>query len=98
MTNVTFSVEKNLYAKMKQHPEIKWSEIFRKAIRDYLAFLERPKTISGAELFASINIPTTLLSHAREMEIRKEQRELENKRAKKILELEVEVEAQLEKK
>ncbi len=92
MTNVTFSVEKDLYAKMKKHPEIKWSEIFRKAIRDYLTFLERPKTISGRELFASINIPTTHLSQAKEMEIRKEQRELENQRTKQILEQELQME------
>ena len=88
MTNVTFSVEKDLYVKMKKHPEIKWSEIFRKAIRDYLAFLERPKTISGSELFAAINIPIPHTTQAKDLEIRKQQKALENKRAKKILELE----------
>ncbi|MHA1143396.1 MAG: hypothetical protein ACTSRW_01535 [Candidatus Helarchaeota archaeon] len=40
MTNMTFSIPDDLYKKMKQHPEIKWSQIARKAIIKYLENLE----------------------------------------------------------
>ncbi|MHA1519844.1 MAG: hypothetical protein ACTSRK_06630 [Promethearchaeota archaeon] len=88
MTNVTFSVNEKLYSKMKKHPEIKWSEIFRSAIKDYLIFLERPKIISGQELFESITISVQNNSLEKELEIRKKQQELEKQRVNKILELE----------
>jgi len=40
MTNVTFSVDKTLHEKMRSHPEIKWSEILRHAIIDYMNKIE----------------------------------------------------------
>ncbi len=88
MTNVTFSVDEKLYSQMKKHPEIKWSEIFRNAIKDYLVFLERPKIISGKELFESVTISVQNYSTEKELEIRKKQQELEKQRVNKILELE----------
>ena len=33
MPNVTFAVPDELHREMKAHPEIKWSEVARKAIR-----------------------------------------------------------------
>ncbi|KKM60401.1 hypothetical protein LCGC14_1542160, partial [marine sediment metagenome] len=36
MTNITFSVDDNLHKKMKEHPEIKWTEILRQSIANYL--------------------------------------------------------------
>jgi len=40
MPNITLSVPPDLYRKMKKHPEIKWSEVARKAIAEYLAKIE----------------------------------------------------------
>lgn len=40
MVNVTFAVPKELHEIMKRHPEIKWSEIARKAMWEYARKLE----------------------------------------------------------
>ena len=37
---MTFSIQDKLYKKMKQHPEIKWSQIARNALIKYLEELE----------------------------------------------------------
>ncbi len=50
MTNITFSVDQDLHRKMKNHPEIKWSEILRRAIIDYLTKIEEPSQISVKDL------------------------------------------------
>ncbi len=90
MTNVTFSVDEKLYSQMKKHPEIKWSEIFRNAIKDYLVFLERPKIISGKELFESVTISVQNYSTEKELENSPKGRILIfcEQRVNKILELE----------
>jgi len=41
MTNITVSVPEDLYRRMKEHPEVKWSEVVRRAIKEYL---EKMKT------------------------------------------------------
>lgn len=40
MANITLSLPEELYQKIKDHPEIRWSEIARKAIQQYLDELE----------------------------------------------------------
>ena len=40
MPNITLSIPPDLYKKMKEHPEIKWSEVARRAIAEYLAKIE----------------------------------------------------------
>lgn len=40
MPNVTLSVSKDLYEKMKKHPEIRWSEVVRKSISEKIDDLE----------------------------------------------------------
>lgn len=40
MTNITFSVNNDLHKKMKAHPEIKWTEILRQSLVNYLKKLE----------------------------------------------------------
>jgi metal-responsive CopG/Arc/MetJ family transcriptional regulator len=40
MANITLSLPEELYQKLKDHPEIRWSEIARKAIQHYLDDLE----------------------------------------------------------
>ncbi len=43
MPNITLSLPPDLYRRMKKHPEIKWSEVVRKAIAEYLAKIEAEK-------------------------------------------------------
>jgi len=38
--NITLAIPDDIYRKMKKHKEIKWSEIARQAIIDYLKKLE----------------------------------------------------------
>nr|MDO8063512.1 hypothetical protein [Candidatus Freyrarchaeum guaymaensis] len=40
MPNITLSVPKELYERMKKHREIRWSEVVRRAIVEYLERLE----------------------------------------------------------
>jgi hypothetical protein len=46
MTNITFSVDDDLHKKMKEHPEIKWTEILRQSIINYLKKVEEIDEIS----------------------------------------------------
>ena len=52
MPNMTISIPEALYKKMKSHPEIKWSEVMRRAIAEYLGRLEivERRVISSEEL------------------------------------------------
>ena len=43
MTNMTFAVSDEVYKAMKRHSEIKWSEIARRAIIDYLSRIDENK-------------------------------------------------------
>jgi metal-responsive CopG/Arc/MetJ family transcriptional regulator len=40
MVNITTSIPKDLYDKMKKYSEVKWSEVVRKALAEYVARLE----------------------------------------------------------
>ena len=40
MTNVTLSISDEIHFKMKMHKEIRWSEVIRRAITDYIGKLE----------------------------------------------------------
>jgi len=40
MTNMTISIPAELCEKMKRHVEVKWSEVVRKSIADYINKLE----------------------------------------------------------
>jgi len=40
MAHITLSIPDDLHKKMREHPEIKWSEIARNAIKEYLAKFE----------------------------------------------------------
>ncbi len=55
MPNITLSVPDDIYRKMKKYSEIKWSEVVRKAIVDYLRKLEEiPTEISTKELLEEL--------------------------------------------
>lgn len=49
MTNITFSVDDDLHKKMKEHPEIKWTEILRQSIINFLKKVEELDVISIKE-------------------------------------------------
>lgn len=40
MANITISIPQKLREKMKKHSEVKWSEVVRKALTDYVDRLE----------------------------------------------------------
>lgn len=40
MTNMTISIPSELCEKMKRHAEVKWSEVVRKSIADYINKME----------------------------------------------------------
>jgi hypothetical protein len=40
MTNLTISIPEALSKRMKKHTEVKWSEVVRKALTDYVDHLE----------------------------------------------------------
>ena len=46
MTNITFSVDDEIHKKMKSHPEIKWTEILRQSIINYLEKIAETDVIS----------------------------------------------------
>jgi len=51
MPNITLSIPEDIYRKMKKYREIKWSEVVRKAIVDYLKKLEENRIeVSTKEL------------------------------------------------
>lgn len=41
MTNITLSIRDDIYERMKQHSEIKWSEFVRKVIEERIDQLEQ---------------------------------------------------------
>jgi post-segregation antitoxin (ccd killing protein) len=40
MPNITISIPEALYKKMKKYSEVKWSEVVRKALAEYVSRLE----------------------------------------------------------
>jgi hypothetical protein len=51
MPNVTLAVPDELHRIMKNHPEIKWSEIARHAMKEYAAHLEVIDEITSKSKF-----------------------------------------------
>ena len=47
MVNVTFAVPEELHEIMRRHPEIKWSEIARKAMWEYARKLELMERVAS---------------------------------------------------
>jgi hypothetical protein len=92
MTNITFSIDKELHKKMKSHPEIKWTEILRRAIVDFLNKMEEPDQISVEELRNQLDAETLhkidTLDPAKEIEFYEKSKKLESARMKHLLELE----------
>ncbi|MEM4141158.1 MAG: ribbon-helix-helix domain-containing protein, partial [Nitrososphaeria archaeon] len=56
MTNITLSIPDELYKKMKKYSEIKWSEVVRKAIIDYIKRIEEGGfKVSAKELLKNLD-------------------------------------------
>ncbi len=91
MPSITFSVDVELYKRMKKHHEIKWSEILRRSIIEYLKKLEGKEIITVEELRAELN--NELLQLINELDIKKEIeyyrtiKQLEMERLKRLTEL-----------
>ena len=49
MTNITLSIDDEVYNKMKKHSEVKWSEFVRKIIKKRIEELETLETSSDKE-------------------------------------------------
>lgn len=61
MTNVTLSIEKSVYQRMRKYSEVKWSEFIRKALKkrlDELDSLEEQQTESLLTMLASEDVLT----------------------------------------
>jgi hypothetical protein len=48
MPNMTFSIPEELHREMRTHPEIKWAEVARRAIRAQLGRLELYDRLLGS--------------------------------------------------
>ena len=56
MPDITLSIPESIYKKMKKHSGVKWSEVVRKAIVEYLEKLEESRTeISTKELLNELD-------------------------------------------
>jgi hypothetical protein len=56
MAHITLSIPDEIYAEMKKHPEVKWSEIARQNIIEKVLHLK--KVIHSVELFPLLNAET----------------------------------------
>ena len=86
MVNVTVSIPEDLYSKMKKYSEVKWSEVVRKALIEYIGHLEAKerRVVSSDELsemlkMAQLDVASITLDKA--VEYYERARELEWKRS-----------------
>ncbi len=55
MANITLSIPDDIYEKMKRYKEVKWSEVARKAIIEYLKKIEESrKEVSTKDLLKEL--------------------------------------------
>jgi metal-responsive CopG/Arc/MetJ family transcriptional regulator len=86
MPNITVSIPKDLYEKMKIYSEVKWSEVVRKALTEYMGRLEtmeRGVASSNelAELLRKSELDVSSISLEKAIEHFEMMRELEWKRS-----------------
>jgi len=85
MVNITISIPEELYKKMKKYSEVKWSEVVRKALADYvwrLEVVERGVVPSErlTELLREANLDLSTVSLEKALEHYEKVREAEWKR------------------
>jgi tetrahydromethanopterin S-methyltransferase subunit A len=92
MTNITFSVDDELHKKMKNHPEIKWTEILRQSIANYLKKVEEIDVLSIKDfrkrLDPEIQKKIEELNEQDETSFYEEAKKIEEERLKRLQELE----------
>jgi len=86
MVNVTVSIPESLYRKMKKFSEVKWSEVVRKALADYimrLEVMERGVMSSDelSEMLKTSKLDVSSISLDKAVEYYEKARELEWKRS-----------------
>jgi len=86
MVNVTVSIPESLYRKMKKFSEVKWSEVVRKALADYimrLEVMERGVMSSDelSEMLKASKLDVSSVSLDKAVEYYERARELEWKRS-----------------
>jgi len=89
MPNITVSIPKDLYEKMKRYSEVKWSEVVRKALTEYIEKLEvteRGVVFSDelSELLREAKLDVSSISLEKAIEHYEMVRELEWKRSSTI--------------
>jgi len=92
MTNITFSVDDDIHKKMKEHPEIKWTEILRQSIVKYLKKVEEIDVISINDFRERLN-PELLqkieeLDEQEEILFYKEAKKMEQERLNRLQNIE----------
>ncbi|KKN13122.1 hypothetical protein LCGC14_1009560 [marine sediment metagenome] len=91
MTNITFSVDDDLHKKMKEHPEIKWTEILRQSIANYLKKVEEIDVLSindfRKRLDPEIQKKIEELNEQDEIMFYEEAKKIEEERLKRLQEL-----------
>ncbi|MEM1565471.1 MAG: ribbon-helix-helix domain-containing protein [Candidatus Bathyarchaeia archaeon] len=85
MVNITVSIPEELYKKMKKYSEVRWSEVVRKALADYvrrLEIMERGVVPSEKlmELLRESSLDLSDVSLEKALEFYNKARELEWKR------------------
>ena len=85
MVNVTISVPEELHDKMKRYSEVKWSEVVRKALADYIGRLEIVEggVVSSEKLTAMLkdfNLDVSCVNLDKAIEYYEKGRKLEWKR------------------
>jgi metal-responsive CopG/Arc/MetJ family transcriptional regulator len=85
MVNITISVPEELYDKMKRYSEVKWSEVVRKALADYIERLEIVEggVVSSEKLAAMLkesNVDISCVDLEKAVEFYEKGRKLEWKR------------------
>ena len=85
MVNITISIPEELYNKMKKYSEVKWSEVVRKALADYVGRLEIVEggVVSSEKLVTmlkDLNLDISSVDLAKAIEFYEKGRKLEWKR------------------
>ena len=64
MTNITFGIDDEIHKKMKDHPEINWTEILRNSIIEYLKKIEETTVLSIEEFRNNLDQDTLKMIEA----------------------------------
>lgn len=54
--NITIRIPRDLRERMRRHPEVRWSEVVRRAIEEYLDRLEGGVVESGFEFLSRLGL------------------------------------------